>query len=85
MRNTAHKRYVMRRFLRDLLEDEIVGASDGRRYGISWLANYKRELCDVYGLIIDSIPKGKGLKHYYIIRNKKQAFKVLVMFDNQAK
>ena len=79
-----YKRYVMRRFLRDLLDGESVGASDGKRYGVSWLANYATELRETYGLIIDSIPRGKGLKHYYVIKNKTQAQKVLAMFEKQA-
>lgn len=84
MRHIHHKRSVMRRFLRDLLNGESVGASDGRRYGVSWLANYATELREAHGLIIDSAPRGKGLKHYYIIRNKEHARKVLAMFEKQS-
>lgn len=74
----------MRRFLRDLLNNESVGASDGRRYGVSWLANYATELREAHGLIIESVPRGKGLKHFYIIKNKEHARKVLAMFEKQA-
>ncbi len=80
-----YKRQVLRRFLRDVLSGETVGASDGRRYGVSWLANYATELRDGYGVEIVSKPKCKGLKHYYLITNKQQAQKVLAMLDNQAK
>ncbi|KIM07177.1 MAG: hypothetical protein KU29_07440 [Sulfurovum sp. FS06-10] len=80
-----HKRQVLRRFLRDVLSGETVGASDGRRYGVSWLANYATELRDGYGIEIISKPKGVGLKHYYVITNKIQANKVLAMLDGQAK
>lgn len=80
-----YKRQVLRRFLRDVLSGETVGASDGRRYGVSWLANYATELRDGYGVEIVSKPKGKGLKHYYVIANKIQAHKVLAMLDGQAK
>ncbi|MDD2385026.1 MAG: hypothetical protein PHN18_12605 [Sulfurospirillaceae bacterium] len=81
----AYKRQVLRRFLRDVLSGETVGASDGRRYGVSWLANYANELRDGYGVEIVSVPKGKGLKHYYIIKNKIHSQKILAFFDNQAK
>lgn len=84
MSHIYHKRSVMRRFLRDLLNGESIGASDGRRYGVSWLANYATELREAHGLIIESVPRGKGLKHYYIIRNKEHARKVLAMFEKQA-
>jgi hypothetical protein len=73
--NYEHK--VMVRFLTDLINNEIVGASDGKRYGVSWLANYATALRDTYGLEIKSIPKGKGLKHFYILMDKKHAMKVL--------
>lgn len=84
MNTASYKRYVMRRFLSDLLDGENVGASDGKRYDVSWLANYATELREAHGLIIDSVPRGKGLKHYYILRNKDQACKVLAMFNKQA-
>ena len=80
-----YKRQVLRRFLRDVLSGETIGASDGRRYGVSWLANYATELRDGYGVAIVSKPKGKGLKHYYVITNKIQAHKVLTSLDSQAR
>lgn len=85
MNTQSYKRQVTRRFLRDVLSGEIVGASDGRRYGVSWLANYANELREGYGVEIVSIPKGKGLKHYYVIKNKEHARKILAFLDNQAK
>lgn len=85
MNTQSYKRQVLRRFLRDVLSGETVGASDGRRYGVSWLANYANELRDGYGVEIVSIPKGKGLKHYYVIKNKEHARKILAFLDNQAK
>ncbi|WNY99814.1 hypothetical protein SUSP_002232 [Sulfurospirillum sp. 'SP'] len=81
----SYKKQVTRRFLRDVLSGETVGASDGRRYGVSWLANYANELRDGYGVEIVSIPKGKGLKHYYVIKNREHAQKILAFLDTQAK
>jgi hypothetical protein len=72
----------MVRFLSDLINNEIVGASDGKRYGVSWLANYATDLRDTYGLEIKSIPKGKGLKHFYILLDKKHSIKVLRSLRN---
>ena len=77
------KRSVLRRLLRDLLGGEIVGASDGGRYGVSWLANYATVLRESYGVIIESIPKGTGLKHFYLIKNKERAKKVLETLDSK--
>ncbi|MBV5278619.1 MAG: hypothetical protein J0647_06240 [Campylobacteraceae bacterium] len=79
------KRSILRRFLRDLLGGEIVGASDGGRYGVSWLANYATVLRESYGVKIESIPKGTGLKHFYRIKNKERAKKVLETLDSNAK
>ena len=81
----TYKSSVMRRFLRDMINGEIIGASDGGRYGVSWLANYATELREAHGLIIKSIPKGQGLKHYYVIRNKERARKVLAMMEKEVK
>ncbi len=81
----SYKKQVTRRFLRDVLSGETVGASDGRRYGVSWLANYANELRDGYGVEIVSIPKGKGLKHYYVIKNREHAQKILAFLDTQEK
>lgn len=85
MNTQSYKRQVLRRFLRDVLSGETVGASDGKRYGVSWLANYANELREGYGIEIVSVPKGKGLKHYYIIKNKEHARKILSFLDTQAK
>ena len=82
---TYFKRTVLRRFLRDLLSGEIVGASDGGRYGVSWLANYATVLREGYGIIVVSVPKGKGLKHFYLIRNKEHARRVLESFGTKEK
>ena len=79
------KKSVLRRFLRDLLSGEIVGASDGGRYGVSWLANYATVLRESYGVIIESIPKGMGLKHFYRIKNKERAKRVLETLDSNVK
>ncbi len=85
MENQNYKGQVLRRFLRDLLSGETIGASDGKRYGVSWLANYANELREGYGVEIVSIPKGKGLKHYYVIKNKEHTRKILAFLDNQSK
>lgn len=85
MTNQSYKKQVLRRFLRDLLSGETVGASDGKRYGVSWIANYATELREGFGVVIVSIPKGRGLKHFYIIKNKEHAQKILASLDNQAK
>ncbi len=82
---TNYNRIVLRRFLRDLLSGETVGASDGKRYGVSWLANYATVLREGYGVEIVSKPKGKGLKHFYVITNKQQSHKVLALLDSLAK
>ena len=77
------KKSVLRRLLRDLLGGEVVGASDGGRYGVSWLANYATVLRESYGVIIESIPKGRGLKHFYRINNKERAKRVLETLDSK--
>ena len=77
------KRSVLRRLLRDLLGGEIVGASDGGRYGVSWVSNYATVLRKSYGVIIESIPKGTGLKHFYRIKNKEHAKRVLATLDGK--
>lgn len=83
--STYFKRSVLRRFLRDLLSGETVGASDGGRYGVSWLANYATVLRESYGVIIESIPKGAGLKHFYRIKNREHARRVLESLDSNVK
>jgi hypothetical protein len=75
---------VLKRFLADLLSGETIGASDGRRYGVSWLANCAVQLRG-YGVAIVSVPRGKGLKGYYVIHNKNRARNVLKMLNNNAK
>ena len=77
------KKPVLRRFLRDLLSGEIVGASNGGHYGVSWLPNYATVLRESYGVIIESILKGMGLKHFYRIENKEHAKRVLETLDSK--
>jgi hypothetical protein len=75
--NTSHNKTVLKRLLSDLLNGETVGASDGKRYGVSWLANYATELRYKYGVKIVSKPKGDGLKGYYVLLDKAHAEKTL--------